>query len=92
MLPGPEVIKRFPCSTQLSMKFIMLLNVKMSTLVGILTCNSMINTTSESCKARTIYIFHNLTFNERLKFHAQLIELSMKKSLITSVPDELNNL
>ena len=28
---GPEVIKRFSCSNQLSMKFIMLLNVKMPT-------------------------------------------------------------
>ena len=29
--PGPGVIKRFSCSNQLSMKFIMLLNVKMPT-------------------------------------------------------------
>ena len=34
---GSEVIKLFSCSTQLSMKFIMLINVKMSTIVGILT-------------------------------------------------------
>ena len=46
--PGPEVIKLFSCSTQLSMKFILLLNVKMPTTVGILTFISMINTTSES--------------------------------------------
>ena len=26
--PGPEVIKLFPCSTQLSIKFYMLLNIK----------------------------------------------------------------
>ena len=32
--PGPEVIF-FSCSTQVSMKFIMLINVKMSTIVGI---------------------------------------------------------
>ena len=35
--PGPEVIKLFPCSPQLSMKFILLINVKMPTIVGILT-------------------------------------------------------
>ena len=66
-LPGPEVIKLFSCSTQLSMKFqqliknkipankeflalsfsgvvfIMLVNVKMPTIVGILTFMSRIN-------------------------------------------------
>ena len=34
---GPEVIKLFPCSTQLSMIFFLLINVKMPTTVGILT-------------------------------------------------------
>ena len=34
---GPEVIKLFSCSTQLSMKFFMLINVKMPTIIGILT-------------------------------------------------------
>ena len=34
---GPEVIKLFLSSTQLSTKFILLINVKMSTIVGILT-------------------------------------------------------
>ena len=37
---GPEVIKLFSCSTQLSMKFSPLINVKMPTTVGILTCMS----------------------------------------------------
>ena len=32
---GPEVIKLFSCSTQLSMKFFSLINVKMPTIVGI---------------------------------------------------------
>ena len=45
--PGPEVIKLFSCSTQLSTKFILLINVIMPTIVGILTFISMINTTSE---------------------------------------------
>ena len=34
---GSEVIKLFSCSTQLSMKFSLLINVKMPTIVGILT-------------------------------------------------------
>ena len=34
---GPEVIKLFSCSTQPSMKFFLLINVKMPTIVGILT-------------------------------------------------------
>ena len=44
---GLQVIKHFSCSTQLSMKFIMLIHVKMPTIVGILTFISMINTMSE---------------------------------------------
>ena len=43
----PEVIKLFPCSTQLSTKSILLINVKTPTIVGVLTFVSMINTTSE---------------------------------------------
>ena len=35
--PGPEVIKLFSCSTQLSMKLFLLINVKIPTRVGILT-------------------------------------------------------
>ena len=34
---GPKVIKFFSCSTQLSMKFFLLINVKMPTIVGIFT-------------------------------------------------------
>ena len=33
--PGPKVIKVFSCSTQLSMKFSLLINMKMPTIVGI---------------------------------------------------------
>ena len=38
--PGPEVIKLFPCSTQLSIKIFLLINIKMSINVGILTFDS----------------------------------------------------
>ena len=34
---GPEVIKLLSCSTPLSMNFFLLINVKMPTIVGILT-------------------------------------------------------
>ena len=54
---GPKVIKLFSCSTQLSTKFILLINVKMSTIVvGILTFMSMINTTNERLKAKHFFI------------------------------------
>ena len=42
-LLGPEVIKHFSCSTQLSMKIFLLINVKMPTIVGILTFISVKN-------------------------------------------------
>ena len=70
--PGLEVIKHFSYSTQLSTKFILLINVKMPTIVGILTFISMIKTTSERLKARNFFICRNFSFYEQLKFHAQL--------------------
>ena len=42
-LSGPKVIKLFSCSAQLRLKFILLINVKMPTNVGILTFISGIN-------------------------------------------------
>ena len=46
MYPVPEVIKLCSYSTQLSTKFILLINVKMPTIVDNMTCISMINATS----------------------------------------------
>ena len=69
---GTEVIKLFSCSTQLSTKFIRLINVKMPTIVGILTFISMINTTCESPKAINFIICLYFSFYEELKFRAQL--------------------
>ena len=54
----------------------MLINVKMTAIVGILTFISIINRTSESLKARKVFIFQHFSFYEQLKFHTQL---SMKK-------------
>ena len=68
---GLEVIKLFSCSTQLSTKFILLINVKMPTIVGILTFISRINTTSESLKARKNSVFLHFSFYEQLKVCAQ---------------------
>ena len=51
--PGCKVRKLFPCSTQLSTQFLLLINVKMPTTVGILTFISMINTTSERILKKT---------------------------------------
>ena len=56
-ISGPEVIKLFPCSTELSTKFILLINVKMPTIVGVLTFISRINTTSQRLKARKTSLF-----------------------------------
>ena len=75
-LPGGHdddlAIKLFLCSTQLSMKFILLINAKMPTIVGILTFISRINTSYESLKARNTYLYQYFSFYEQLKFHAQL--------------------
>ena len=68
----PEVKKLFSYSTQLSMTFILLTNVKMPTIVGILTFISMINTTSERLKARNFFICRYFSFYEQLKFRSQL--------------------
>ena len=67
---GPRVIKLFSCSSQLSMKFILLINVKMPTIAVILTFMSKINTTSER-QSKKLYLWH-FSFYEQLKFHAQL--------------------
>ena len=69
---GPKVIELFSYSTQLAMKFILLINVIMPTIVGILTCISMINTISEKHKARNFFICQYFSFYEQLKYHAQL--------------------
>ena len=60
----------FPCSTQLSMKFILLINVKMPTIVDILAFISRINTASESYETGTAFIFQHFTFYAQLKCHA----------------------
>ena len=69
-LPGPEVIHNLKFNS-LSMKLILLINVKMPKIVGILTFMNMINTTFESVKVGKVFIVHCFSFYEQLKFHAQ---------------------
>ena len=60
-LIGPEVIKVFSCSTQMSMKFCLLINVKMPTNVGILTLmsrkNSILGLSEPKKNAKFLDIF-----------------------------------
>ena len=58
-------IRLFSCSTQLSMKFFLLINVKMPTIVGILICMSGKNNIlglTEPKKADFFFIFILMTF------------------------------
>ena len=68
LLPGPEVIKLFSWSTQLSMKFFLPINVKMPTIVGILTFMRRKNSILGLYEPISRYFY---TF-EHFKFHAQL--------------------
>ena len=68
----PQGYKLFSCSTQLSTKFILLINVKMPTNVGILRFISMINTRSDRLKARSFFSCLYFIFYELLRFHIQL--------------------
>ena len=71
-LTRPEVIKLFSYSTQLGTKFTLLINVKMPTIVGILTFISMINTPPERLITRNFFICWYFNVYEHLKFRAQL--------------------
>ena len=64
--PGPEVIKLFPCSTQLNKKIMLLINVKTPALiVGILTFIGMINWSSDILKARNFFTCGYFSFYEQ---------------------------
>ena len=68
----PRVIKLFSCSTQLSMNFFLLINVKMPTIVGISTVmsgkTSILGLSEPNISQISSYFY---TY-EHLKFHAQL--------------------
>ena len=70
-MTGPDrVINLFSCSTQLSTEFILLINVKMPTIVAILTFISRKNTPFERLKARNFFICWYFSFYEQEKFCA----------------------
>ena len=52
------------------MKFILFINVRMPTIVGILIFISIMDTTYENFKANNY--FSDFSFYEQLKFHVQL--------------------
>ena len=78
-MSGPEVIKLFLCSTQLSMDFFLLINVKMPTIVGILTFMSRKNIILGLSAPKNPY-FLIVLYLCAFKISCS-IELSMKKVL-----------
>ena len=70
-----EGFKSFSRSIQL-IKCFMLIDIKMPTIVGILTIISMVNTTSESLKASIVFIFPHNSYYKQLKFHIQMSQMS----------------
>ena len=63
----------------MSMTFIMLINIEIPIIVGISTCISMINTTSESLTAK-IYLFFSFIVFIAVEISCS-VELSMNKVL-----------
>ena len=70
--PGPEVIKPFSCSAQLRLKLILLINIKMLTIVDILTFISRINYRFWSSKPSISIYFGYFGVYEQFKFYDQL--------------------
>ena len=68
----PRGYKTFSMLNSAGHGFILLINVKLPTVIGILTFTSMINTTSERLKARNFFICRYFGFYEQLKFRAHL--------------------
>ena len=83
-LSGPEVIELFSCSTQLSTKFILLINVKMPTIVGILTFMSDKIQHLRGLKQETSLFVGILVFMSGWNFVLSWVE--HEKSFITSGP------
>ena len=68
---GPRDYKTFFMLSSAEHEFILLINVKMPTIVGILTFISMINTTSERLKARNFFVCRYFSFYEQLNVRVQ---------------------
>ena len=74
--PGPKVIKLFSYSTQLSMKFILLIIVKMTTIVSILAFISMLKTLWEA-ESKKLLLFVGILVLRAVEISCS-VELSMK--------------
>ena len=70
VVQAPKLL--FSCSTQLSMKFFLLINVKMPTFVGIVTFMSWKNSILGLSEPKNSRISRYLCIYEHSKFHAQL--------------------
>ena len=72
MEPGPEIIKLFSCSTQLSTKFFMLINLKLLTMAN----SSLLNIAENEIFPVNKYENANNSWHFHIylqtKFHAQL--------------------
>ena len=62
----------------IQLEIILLINVKMSTIVGILTFKGMINTTSEMTKERNFLICGYLSFYDQIEFRTKRSALSQQ--------------
>ena len=85
---GLELIKLFSCSTQLGMKFILLINVKMPTIVGILTFLSRIHTTSSCLRAGKMPHFFTFYLLSSWSFVLNWVE---QEKIIILRPHESSN-
>ena len=85
ILVWPRGYETFLCSNQLSMIFILLINVEMPKIVGILTFISRVNTPTESFKARNTNLFHRFSFYEQLKYFYSLIAITKTLSMVTKI-------
>ena len=84
MEPWPRCYNFFSCSNELSMKFFLLINIKMPTIVGILTSMSGKNSILGLTGPRNSHISWYFYTYEHLEFHSQLSWAW--KNLITSGP------
>ena len=66
--PGPDVIKLYSCTTQLRMKFSLLINRKMPTTVGIFLFISRENFMLSKVSKKEFVIVNNLGFISRTNF------------------------
>ena len=72
LLPCPEVIKLFSCSTQLSMKFVLFINLKILTKFWNFFHAQLSWESSAELSMKKVLNFWYFYFYDQVKFHAQL--------------------